>query len=149
MPQATARLRVAQVSVYRDPEQRAPIQLLRAWRDYGACAAAAQRAGADMTVVQASWTDKVLDVGGVPCHFVQLPALWRRIADANPQVIHWQGLLFPKELRELTRRFPAVPVIAQDHGSSVPPAFWRRWSLRRGAGRLAGVMFTAREQAVA
>lgn len=149
MPPTSSRLRVTQVSTYRDPAHRAPAELLRAWRDFGASAAAAQRAGVDMTVVQASWTEAVHTIGGVSCQFVELPAFRDQIAATRPDVIHWQGLIYPSELRALARQLPSVPIVAQDHGSGVPGRFWRRWFHGWGFSPLAGVMFTATDQALA
>ena len=146
---ATDRLRVANVSVYLDPARRAPEELMRAWRDFAAPAAAAARAGVEMTVVRASWVDAVHTVGGVPCQFVRRSRLWAQVAAGRPDVIHWQGLLFPVQLRACAARFPGVPIVAQDHGSAVPRRGWRRWLHGWGFAPLAGVMFTAAEQAAA
>lgn len=147
MPPTVPELHVVQVSVYLDPARRAPDELIHAWRDFSAPAAAAVRAGVRMTVVQASWADAVHTVRGVPCHFVRPSRLWAPVAAARPDVIHWQGLLFPRQLRACAARFHGVPIVAQDHGSAVPRRVWRRWLHRWGFARLAGVMFTAAEQA--
>ncbi len=175
MAESTDHLRVTQVSAYLDPARRAPAELVQVWRDFGAAAAAVVRAdsGIRVTLVQAAWDDAARDVGapggaGVLCHFVReerspevrvpgvisylrprRPRLWARIAESRPHVIHWQGLLFPAAVRALARRFPTVPIVAQDHGSALPRRRWRRWVQRWGFRPLAGVMFTAADQAVA
>ena len=66
MTGASRRLRVTQVSAYLDPQGRPPDELIHAWRDFGAPAAAAARAGVRMTVVRASWADAVHTVGESP-----------------------------------------------------------------------------------
>jgi len=166
MPSPSQPLRVTQVSAYLDPAQRAPDELLRAWRDFGRTADAANRAGVRVTVVQASWKDAVLKVGDAVCHFVRegrspvvrvpggptfcrarLSRLWAQVGESRPDVIHWQGLLFPRQLRSLARVIPGVPIVAQDHGSAVPRRLARRWMHRWGFRPLAGVMFTATDQA--
>src|SRR5262249_25836281 len=92
-------LRVTHVSGYLEPGRRAPRELVRAWRDFGAAADAARRAGIEMTVVQASETGDVVIVGGVRCFFVPLRSVPWTVAAFKPDLIHWQGLILPWWLR--------------------------------------------------
>jgi glycosyltransferase involved in cell wall biosynthesis len=152
------------VSVYLDPEARDPDALRLAWRDFGRPAAAARRAGARIAIVQAAWEDAVREVEGVPCFFVRergtpvvrLPGggrirrlprrLIQQVSALGPDAIHFEGLLFPREVRALAAALPGVPILAQDHATTCPRG-WRRWWYGWGFAPLAGVAFTARAQA--
>ena len=139
--------RVIVVGMHLDPRGRNPDDLLRsAWQGFGKSAAAARRAGADISIVQAAWADAERELDGVPCSFVSPNRVWARVAAGSPDVIHFEGLALPSELRHLAAAFPGVPILAQDHGTPRPTG-WRRWWLRRGLRRLSGAAFTAREQA--
>jgi glycosyltransferase involved in cell wall biosynthesis len=150
-------VRVVQVSCIRDPMRRPGAELLRAWPTLGDVARAAASAGVDVTVVQAAWRDETVEDGGIPVHLVAEPPLLphrvsaaapgrlvRLVRRLRPDVIHLQGLDFPVQTRLLCGT--GIPVLAQDHGS-VPPPRPRRPLHRWGLARLAGVAFTAREQA--
>ncbi len=153
------------VGVHLDPLRRTPDELLAGpWRGFGRTAAAARRAGARVAIVQAAWEDAERDIDGVLCHFVrergrpavQLPGgrlvrrrprrLLERVAASTPDLVHFEGLLFPRALRALSAALPRVPILAQDHATKCPRG-WRRWWLRWGFAPLAGVAFTARAQA--
>jgi glycosyltransferase involved in cell wall biosynthesis len=157
--------RVVVVGVYLDPLGRHPDALLASgWRAFGRSAAAAQRAGVRVSIVQASWEDADREIEGVQCHFVResrrpfvrLPGgrtlnrrprlLFERVTALSPDLIHFEGLMFPRALRALARAAPGVPILAQDHGTKCPSGWRRRW-LRWGFAPLAGVAFTARSQA--
>jgi glycosyltransferase involved in cell wall biosynthesis len=157
--------RVVVVGMYLDRVARSPDALLAGgWRNFGRTAAAARRAGAGMTMVQAAWEDGEREIDGVLCCFVRergdpfirLPGgrtvrrrprrLLERVAALAPEVIHFQGLLLPRELRALAAALPGIPIVAQDHGTKCPGG-WRRWWYRWGFAPLAGVAFTARSQA--
>jgi glycosyltransferase involved in cell wall biosynthesis len=157
--------RVVVVGMHLDPLGRSPETLLaREWRNFGRVAAAAQRAGARVAIVQAAWDDALRQIDGVPCYFVreQGPAFVRlpggvtiqrrpqrlleRVCALAPDVIHFDGLLRPRGLRALGAALPRVPILAQDHGTRCPQG-WRRWWYRQGFRRLAAVAFTARAQA--
>jgi glycosyltransferase involved in cell wall biosynthesis len=131
--------------------------------NFGCAAAAARRAGARVTIVQAAWEDAELEIDGVPCCFVRergdpflrLPGgrmlrhrperLLERVAALAPDVIHLQGLVLPREVRALAAALPGVPILAQDHGTKCPRG-WRRWWYRWGFAPFAAVAFTARAQ---
>lgn len=150
-------MRVVQIGCIPDSRRRSGAALLRAWPTLPDVAGAAAAAGVDVAVVQAGWADETLEHAGVPIHFVAEPAaLPRRVANAvplrllravrtlRPDVIHLQGLDFPAQTRLLCAT--GVPVLVQDHGS-VPAPHPYRPGRRWGLSRIAGVAFTAREQA--
>ncbi len=145
------------VGVHLDHLRRTPDELLAGpWRGFGRTAAAARRAGTRVVIVQAAWEDAEQDIEGVLCHFVRergRPSVWRRaprllerVSESMPDLIHFEGLLFPRELRAVSAALPRVPILAQDHATKCPRG-WRRWWLRWGFAPLAGVAFTARAQA--
>ena len=156
--------RVVVVGMHLDPLARPPDTLMAGWRNFGRTAAAAQRAGARVEIVQAAWEDAEREIEGVPCHFVHdggstvtgLPGgatlsrpprrLLKRVAALSPDVIHFEGLLL-RGPRALATALPGVPILAQDHGTKCPRG-WRRWWYRWGLAPLAGAAFTARSQAV-
>jgi len=72
-----------------------------------------------------------------------MPDMLRRL---QPDVLHVNGLGFPRQVRALAAMQPNVPIILQDHASA-PPRFWRRRSWRRGMSVAAGIAFCALEQA--
>lgn len=157
-------MHVVVVGVHLDPLGRPPDELLPTWRDFGRPAGAAARTGVRMTVTQAAWSDWDTEVDGVACHFVRervrpiirLPRghrflrrprrLFDVVRGLNPDLVHFEGLIFPRQVRALGAALPGVPIVAQDHASRVPQG-WRRLMHRWGFARLAGAMFTARAQA--
>jgi len=156
-------LRVVQVGLHADVERRPAEALLRAWPTLPAVAPAAARAGVDLAVVQAAHRDESVERDGVPYHFVEdaapplrLPLgarvarrpsrLIRRVAALAPDVVHVNGLVRPLAARQLAAALGGVPVLVQDHGA-VPPDGWRRRAWRWAYAPVAGVAFTAREQA--
>jgi glycosyltransferase involved in cell wall biosynthesis len=164
-PAARSGLRVVVVGVNLDPRGREPDALLGGtWPAFGRAAAAAQRAGVRVTLVQAAWSDAERTVEGVTCHFIRedgdpfvtLPGgprirrrprrLLAQVRALEPDLVHFEGLLFPRELRALARTLPGVPILAQDHATKCPRG-WRRHWYRWGFAKLAGVAFTARAQA--
>ncbi|HUL01635.1 MAG TPA: glycosyltransferase family 4 protein [Gemmatimonadales bacterium] len=147
-----------------DPAGRTPDELLRdGWRDFGRTAAAARRAGAQVTMIQAAWQDGDGEFDGVPCFFVAEPGqplirlpggrailrrprrLLERVRALAPGLIHFDGIVYPRALRALAATVPDVPIIVQDHGTKCPRG-WRRWWYRWGFAPIAGVTFTARPQ---
>lgn len=158
-------LTVAQVGMHLDLEP-FPVDALIARRPgFGRSAAAAQDDHTRVVIVEPAWEDAERQVGTVSCSFVRetgapwirLPGgrrvrrrprrLFERLAALAPDVIHFQGLAYPRELRALAAALPDVPVLVQDHGSAVPRG-WRRGWYRWGFARLAGVTFTTRDQAM-
>lgn len=134
------------------------------WRNFGRTAAAAGRAGAQVTMIQSAWEDTEREIEHVRCCFVREPGdpfirlpggrairrrprrLLERVSALAPELIHFEGLVLPRALRALAAALPGVPIVAQDHGTKCPRG-WRRWWYRWGFTPLAGVTFTARSQA--
>jgi glycosyltransferase involved in cell wall biosynthesis len=150
-------LRVAQIGFFMDPQDRPPEQLMRDWSTMVDIAECADRAGADVTVLQASRHSRYLHRQGVNYHFMpfgadakgepdagKLKQLLRRI---DPDVVHVHGLHFPAEVLSLSQSTTGAPIILQDHASR-PPRFWRRPQWRRAFAAAAGVAFCSQEQAL-
>jgi glycosyltransferase involved in cell wall biosynthesis len=125
-------------------------------------ARAAAEAGAAVTVVQAAGVDAEQVCDGVRYVFVAEPrptrahrrlGLWatpggarvaRAIERASPDVVHVQGLGFPRQTARIAEI--GAPVLVQDHGDRPPgPIGARVW--RRALDRVHAIAFTAREQA--
>lgn len=70
----------------------------------------------------------------------------RSAGDGGPDIVHLHGLALPWHAAMIARVFPATPILAQDHASR-PPQGFRRYAHRWAFRRLAGVAFTASEQA--
>jgi glycosyltransferase involved in cell wall biosynthesis len=159
--------RVVVVGMYVDRIPQSPDALLAGgWRNFGRTAAAARRAGAEVTMVQAACEDAEREIDGVRCYFVrergdpflrlsggrtvrrQPRRLLERVSALAPELIHFEGLWLPRQVRALAAVLPGVPIVAQDHGTKCPGG-WRRWWYRWGFAPLAGVAFTARAQAAA
>jgi glycosyltransferase involved in cell wall biosynthesis len=118
----------------------------------------------DVTVLQAAARDEVLEQDGVCYRFVReaqtsfvrkrighwaRPLTQRLAAVARAQqadVIHLHSLSFPRHARLLCQTVPDVPLLIQDRADRPPPA-WRARIWRNGLKDVAGVAFTAREQA--
>jgi glycosyltransferase involved in cell wall biosynthesis len=150
-------LRVAQISFFDDPAGRAPEELLIAWPSLVDIAECASRAGTRVSVIQASRHTCRTQSNGVSYDFLPfgraaptagtsggLAALIRELA---PDVLHVQGLGFPRETLSLAALAPGIPIVLQDHADGVPP-LWRRPLWRRSFAATAGVAFCAYEQSV-
>ena len=145
-------LRVVHVSFHLDAERRGAESLLAAWSTLSAVAIAAAAAGPEVTVVQAAHRTEMVERGGVTFRFIGdedrvHSQVIRCVASLLPDVVHVQGFVSARWMRPLARALPGVPLLVQDHGS-VPPIGWRRWAGRWAYGCLAGVAFTARDQAL-
>jgi glycosyltransferase involved in cell wall biosynthesis len=149
-------LHVAQISFFTDPQARIPEQLLRDWPSLVDVAECACRAGARVSVLQASQHSKHLLQNDVDYHFLPFgggqPAgdiagrfaeLLRALA---PDVLHVHGLNFARDVLALGRIAPGIPILLQDHASRLPRP-WRRKTWRRGFSVVSGIAFCSREQA--
>jgi glycosyltransferase involved in cell wall biosynthesis len=149
-------LRVVQVNCVIDGERRTPEALLAAWPTLSAVATATARAGAEVTVLQASRVPGEYRRDGVTYRFVTEPRFrggsgpgvmpWRLSAAVRreaPDVVHFNGLDFPLHARAICDL--GVPVLMQDHASR---PFGRISRLRRwGHEKVAAVAFTSCAQA--
>lgn len=149
-------LRVVQVNCVIDPERRDPEALLKAWPTVAAIATATERAGATVTVLQASHAPAEYRRDDVTYRFVPEPRLrrgggagilpWRLAAAVRreaPDVVHFNGLDFPFHARAVCDL--GVPVLIQDHSSRVEGRIgrFRRW----GHGKVRAAAFTSPAQA--
>ncbi|MES2178532.1 MAG: glycosyltransferase family 4 protein [Gemmatimonadota bacterium] len=141
-----------QLSLFADPQQRDGAALLHAWPLLPAMAAATARAGIDVTVVQTAHRSEMIERDGVPFHFVAgAHREWSRVMDIvsllRPDVVHVQGLNFPRAMRPLSRAVRGAPIVVQDRGNQLPSG-WRVAAWRWAHGVLAGATFTSRDQAI-
>ncbi len=147
-------LRVVHLGFLLDP-QRSPSQMLVDWWPLVDTAEMVARAGAVVTVVQASSREETVTVRGVNYHFLT-PQVGRTLSasrqfarlmmELGPDILHVHGLGFPREVLCLARSLPNTPVFLQDHADGVP-RIWRRRLHRKGLSRAAGVSFCALRQA--
>lgn len=72
--------------------------------------------------------------------------LCARVRELAPDIVHFNGLGFSRELWAIRAFLPKVPIIAQARSSALP-AGWRRWYFRRGVDVIDAAMFCARAQA--
>ena len=160
----TAPLRVVHAGAEPDALGRSPDALLEAWFTLRDVANAVDRAGAQVTVVQAAAYDAAVQRDGVCYQFVRARARsgWRarvdrwatplarawvdRIRDLRPDVVHFNGLGFPLHLAAVARALPSTPILVQDHADGLPGR-WTRSLRARGLAHAAGAAFTAVEQA--
>lgn len=153
-------MRVVHVSCYRDPGRRSPTELLQAWPSLTAVARAVAATGLDVRVLQAAHQDAVLEHRGVECHFVaerlgSLSArrraalrptrLGARLRQLQPDLVHFHGLSFPLQLRQLQASLDGTPILVQDHADR-PPRGLRRALARWGHRCVTGALFTAHAQ---
>ena len=156
--------RVVQVLTQIDVQRREPEELLRAWPTLTGVAAATARAGVRVTVVLPARRDQMIERDGVRYQFLHEASvasrgamsriaarraptrLLRQIASIGADVVHLHGFVHPIAAQRLRATLPHVPLLVQDHASSVPTGARRllwRWAFRR----VDGVAFAAREQA--
>jgi Glycosyltransferase len=157
-------LRVVHVSCHCDTDERTPEQLLAAWPTLLGVARGLSGAGLSATIVQASRVDRTLDVDGIPVHFVAgqgralsgkrggtllraSGALLKRVVDAQPDIIHVNGVEHPLAIHQLATTFASTPVLVQDHASAAPIG-WRTTLFRWAVRPVAAAIFTVEDQAV-
>lgn len=154
---------VVVVGVDLDPLQRTPSELMRVWDEFGRAEAASMDDGRfRVSFVQASWYEDRQRIEGMPCYFVRetkpalrLPrgrfvrALPLRLSalvrGLNPDLVHFNGLGFSRELWVLRAALPRVPIVARAH-STIMPEGWRRWYFRWGTAALDAAIFCALAQ---
>ncbi len=132
----------------------------------GWCEALLAAGAARVTAVQRYAHDLDLERQGVryllrrddrrpwPRTWSRLEGLHRAVAEAEPDVVHVNGLLFPLALLDLRRRLPRrVPILVQDHAARAPRAAstplgaLRRRVWRAGLRSATALLFTAAPQA--
>lgn len=147
-------IRVAQIGIVRPREKIDPDRLLADWPTLADIATATQRAGAEVTVIQSFHRDAEIVRDGVRYRFVAEPALpgratglmpgrlARAVRAAAPDVLHVNGLDFPRHMRALRKL--GVPTLVQDHASRAGAGGNKR---RRALEHITGIAFTTAEQA--
>jgi glycosyltransferase involved in cell wall biosynthesis len=154
---------VVSVGVDLDPTRGTPSELIQVWDDFGHVEAAAASDGSiRVSIVQASWYEEESTNEGIPCHFVREPKptvglpggrvvrmlplrLCARVRELAPDIVHFSGLGFSRELWALRAAIPRVPIVAQAHSDAMPDG-WRRWYFRWGVEGLDAAIFCARQQ---
>jgi glycosyltransferase involved in cell wall biosynthesis len=150
------KLHIAQISFFTDPEGRAPEQLLRDWPTLVDVAEAASRAGVRVSVIQACPHAQHLVRNGVSYHFLPFgrgastsdaAGYFRKLLyKLAPEVLHVQGLGFPRDVLSMAAVAPGIPILLQDHASRPPRPWWRPlW--RRGLSVASGIAFCSLRQA--
>jgi glycosyltransferase involved in cell wall biosynthesis len=155
-------MHVVQVSCAYDADLGSPEALLARYETLGAWSEALLAAGARRaTIVQRFDRDADLERKGVvyrlrrdgsrpfPRAWASLGRLARAVAEAAPDLVHVNGLLFPSAVLGLRAALPAsARIVVQDHGSADPPRDpVRRALARRGLAGADAFLFTAVEQA--
>ena len=150
-------LHIAQISFRCDPKRRKAVELLEAWHTVADVAEATAAYGMKVSVFQASPHWETFNRNTVQYHFLPFGdndstrtgrvGFRNLIGSLTPDVLHVQGLGFPRFVVALAAMAPRTPILVQDHASR-PPRMWRRWSWRRGLEHASGVAFCARELAV-
>ena len=164
--QVAAPLRIVQVNAAYDPDAKTAGSLLDLYTTLTEWSAALTRAGARVTVYQRFRTDARLERDGATYQFIgDGHAPWlstegaplayaRAIAREAVDVIHVNGLIFPRLIAGLRGLVGPRPVIvAQHHGGdfpvrgSGPIGAWRRQRWRDGLFAADAVSFTSADQA--
>lgn len=148
-------MRVLQINPFIDPDGRPLGVLLDAWWTLRHGARAAQEAGAEIRVLQASLRHEALVQDGVTYQSLRLltphgeptPGLVTLLNDWRPDVLHLHGLGFHDEARQLAALAPGRPLLLQDHAARAPSRPWQWWRWRRGLAPARGLIFHAAEQA--
>jgi hypothetical protein len=158
---------ILHLNYWYDRELDSPEALLARYRILTDWSEAIQAAGVQVTVLQRFRKETTFERNGVIYHFLrdahrpelrkwQVPARFHRrvhefclraLAAGEPPVVHFNGLLFPVQLRFLRRALPsACPIVVQEHADRPWPA-WRHPVLRWGLKAADAFFFSARESA--
>jgi glycosyltransferase involved in cell wall biosynthesis len=158
-------VRIVQANAVYDRSFKTPAELLDAYHTLTEWSDAVAGAGARVSVVQRFHSAATVDHHGIPYQFVTDKLTpWLSMGDApkefidaiaalSPDVVHFNGLIFPALVTALRDALGSRPaIVAQHHGGEFPIrpggvlGWWaaRRW---RGLAAADAVSFTAREQA--
>ena len=160
-------MHVVNLNYWYDRELDSPETLLAHYRILTGWSEAMQTEGARVTVLQRFREDATLERNGVTYQFLrdsyppalrkwQIPRQFHRRARAlcqraleggEPAVVHFNGLLFPLQLKSLRKTLPAAcPIVVQEHADQPWPA-WRAPLLRWGLRAADAFFFSARASA--
>jgi glycosyltransferase involved in cell wall biosynthesis len=159
-------MRIVQANAVYDPAAKSPAALLALYHTLTGWSAAVARAGADVSVVQRFHTAATLEQDGVRYQFIsdaEKPwlsttaapdAFVNAVVNDRPDVIHVNGLIFPRLVQTLRRSASArTAIVVQHHGGEFPirgSGLIGQRQLSRWKAGLAGataLSFTAAEQA--
>jgi glycosyltransferase involved in cell wall biosynthesis len=159
-------LRIVQANAVYDPSATSAHALLDIYHTLTEWSAAVSAAGAHVSVVQRFHTPGIVERDGVTYEFTkdsQAPWLSTKAAPAefasaiarqSPDVVHINGLIFPKLVAAVRQAVGArVAIVVQHHGGEFPirgsgvVGLWQRMQWRGGLGAADAISFTAREQA--
>ncbi|MBZ5542168.1 MAG: glycosyltransferase [Acidobacteriia bacterium] len=150
-----------------DAELDSPEALLARYRILTGWSEAIQAAGVRVTVLQRFREETRLERNGVMYHFRrdsyppelrkwQVPTQLHRhaselcsqtLAAGESAIVHFNGLLFPLQLRALRKMLPAAcPIVVQEHADQLWPA-WRQPVLRWGLKAADAFCFSAGQSA--
>ena len=149
-------LHVVQLEFLQRPAGSRAAEILAAWPSLIDIAECAADGGMRVSVVQSSTHSGRIELNGTTYHFLPFgratsaggvsPGLQTLLKELSPDLIHVQGLGFPRDVLSLARFEPGTPLLLQDHADSVP-RFWHRPLWARGLAAAAGVAFCAADQA--
>jgi glycosyltransferase involved in cell wall biosynthesis len=155
-------LRIVIVNDVYDPRDRSADAVLARFTSLTGWARAIRDTGADVVVCQRFNRDaETTDRGVVYRFFAEegspkpqrcfggVRAMHAAIAAVNPNVIHINGMDYPRAIRRLRTLLPAAGVIVQDHGGFEPQqlSIVRRAWLRRGLTVVDALLVSTAEQA--
>jgi glycosyltransferase involved in cell wall biosynthesis len=160
-------MHVVNLNYWYDRDLDPPEALLARYRILTGWSEAMQAAGARVTAVQRFRVDATLERNGVTYQFLrdsyppelrkwQIPKQLHRfareiclraLAGGEQVVVHFNGLLFPLQLKSLRKALPpACPIVVQEHADQPWPA-WRARLLRWGLRAADAYFFSARASA--
>jgi glycosyltransferase involved in cell wall biosynthesis len=147
-------MNVVQLNYAFDKALTDPGALLEAYGTLTGFSEAVAAAGADRTtVVQRFHRDARIRRNGIEYTFCSASRVHQTVADAQPDVVHVNGLHFAARTWALRQRLDrSVAIVVQDHGGGVPAG--RRVRVdhairRRMSGAVDGFLFVAAEQSEA
>ncbi len=141
-----------------DPQYSTPTALLNRYTSLTGWAEALRARGWNVSVLQRYGENAhvvrheiqyffVADAFPPTLRFWQIPvSLHHRAAQLNPDIVHFNGLIFPLQLRHLAGILSRVPIIAQHHAER-PGRGWRRLLQQAGLRRAAAFLFVSHAQA--
>lgn len=159
-------MRIVQANAVYDPAAKTPGELLDHYRRLTEWSAAVAAAGSTVAVVQRFRSAARDERDGVTYEFVadQQPpwlstngvpeAFITAIAAQSPDVVHVNGLIFPRLIAGIRAAVGStVAIVAQHHGGEFPirgsglVGMWQRQRWRNGLAAADAISFTAAEQA--
>lgn len=141
-----------------DPQYSTPDALLNRYTSLTGWAEAVAARGWKVTVLQRYREDAHMVRHGIDYDFVAdrlppMPRFWQipgtlhhKAARLNADVVHFNSLLFPLQLRHLAGLLPTTPIVVQHHAER-PRWGWRQLLQKIGLSCAAGFLFVSQAQA--